>query len=91
MTSTSSAVSSSKETVRESVRLLLKFIPEQQQDEEHSNSAVQRRLLEDIRWAVLDAHEGQEKGETEKFDAIMSKQERLIQEIQKRTRMLVGV
>jgi len=53
---------------------------------------MQRRMLEEIRWAVIDANaDNKDASNIEEFDAIMIKQERLIQEIQKRTRMLVGV
>ncbi len=80
------------QTLRDTVQVLLDLIPDQQRDDENSNSSQQRQLLEDIRWTVVaKSAEAADRERLAHFESIMTKQNRLIAEIQKRTRMLVGV
>lgn len=82
----------SEESIRDAVRVLLSFIPDQQRDEEYSNSSEQRNLLEDIRWTTLEGKAAPADDKSlQQFNSIMARQNQLIEEIQKRTRMLVGV
>lgn len=82
----------SEQSLREAVQVLLNLIPDQQRDDENSNSSQQRQLLDDIRWTVVaDRIKEKDRESLENFETILSKQTRLIAEIQKRTRMLVGV